>query len=97
MDAADPNFQKLVNHLDGLLFWKMCLTSLADMLILLKNKGRVFHRGKRIPSDAKFSPQTNQLLWNKPTYEERNSRDDTRKHVEILHSAQMSQRKEGFV
>ena len=67
------------------------------MLILLKNKGHVFRRGKRIPSDAKLSPQTNQLLWNKPTYEERNSRDDTRKHVEILHSAQMSQRKEGFV
>ena len=97
MDAADPNFQKLVNHLDGLLFWKMCLTSLADMLILLKNKGHVFRRGKRIPSDAKFSPQTNQLPWNKPTCEEKNSRDDTRKHVEILHSAQMSQRKEGFV
>ena len=36
MDAADPNFQKLENHLDGLLFWKMCLTSFGRYANIIK-------------------------------------------------------------
>ena len=42
MDAADPNFHKLVNHLDGLLFLEDCRFVNDELQTLGKKRGQLW-------------------------------------------------------